>query len=84
MFFMAEDYHSFTVTVTVATSYEREHARNHSRILGEAVATRDLFMIYSYDSAGFQPGYHGLAPAIAGATTAGGVMSAARHTPPTR
>jgi hypothetical protein len=51
MFFMARGYHSFTVSVRVATTRVEEHVRNNSGSLGEAVATPDL----SYASAGFQP-----------------------------
>src|SRR5215213_10255588 len=51
MFFMAREYHSFTVSVKVARTRVEEHARNNSGSLGEAVATPDL----SYASVGFQP-----------------------------
>src|SRR5918994_4085573 len=51
MFFMSREYHSFTVSVRIATTRVEEHARNNSGSLGEAVATPDL----SYASAGFQP-----------------------------
>src|SRR5512132_1169164 len=51
MFFMARGYHSFTVSVRVATTRAEEHARNKQESLGEAVASPDL----SYASAGFQP-----------------------------
>src|SRR5215216_1343186 len=52
MFFMAREYHSFTVSVRVARLAGRNTpGRNNSGSLGEAVATPDL----SYASAGFQP-----------------------------
>ncbi len=79
---MAGDYHNFTVSVRVANELREEHQRNHSggpwRGCRHSRSVADLFLPYA--SAGFQPGYHGLAPTIARATTDGGAMSAARHT----
>jgi hypothetical protein len=74
MFFMARDYHSFTVSVRVATTRVEEHARDNSGSSGRL----SPLPICPTPRLDFSL-RRGLAPAIAKATTGGAAMSLARR-----
>src|SRR5829696_7271848 len=76
MFLMARGYHSFTVSVRVATTRMEEHARNNSGVLGARLSPVPICPTPRLDFSL----HRGLAPAIANGDDGRGAMSLARRT----